>query len=243
VRLAFGVSPPDGVLRREQQDQPPHLFPPTTYISCPICSPRIVREQKAMRLALLMVDSRVPVESAHWSFDTFPVTTQAKAEAVEACRLFAWGGVPGGICGLYLWGPYGTGKTSLAISILRVYLDGGETALFWKSEDLYSRITATFRKDAAETQADLIALFRSADLLVLDDLGAEKESAFRLGVLYAIVDSRLSNNMPTVFTSNLSLREMEEHIGARLVDRIDNKCHVQFVPPPNLRRTHWENQD
>lgn len=149
----------------------------------------------------------------------------------------------------FLWGPYGTGKTGLAVGLAREWLENewemsdGGIILFRSVPRLLSDIRGTYNRkdDSTEpTEAELLEQYTKCALLVLDDLGAEqvKNSGWVEDRLFQIIGERHDNLLPTIFTSNLSLKEVADRIGERIAWRIAEmvgKDHIIHVDGPNLR--------
>jgi DNA replication protein DnaC len=66
----------------------------------------------------------------------------------------------------------------------------------------------------------LVKLTEEAQLLVLDDLGAEKPSDWVREQLYVIINRRYENMLPTIITTNCTTKELIDKIGQRTVSRI-----------------------
>ena len=70
------------------------------------------------------------------------------------------------------------------------------------------------------------------ELLVIDDLGAERDTDFALEKVYNVVDSRYRAKRPIILTTNLSMEEMKENLDiryTRIYDRIFEMCYpMQF---------------
>lgn len=129
--------------------------------------------------------------------------------------------------GLVLTGGTGVGKTHIAVSIAKEYLDLRKgTVAFYSCPKL--------RQDMNEvndysTFAKRMEHCLNADLLILDDLGAEGYSDAWGRYLYQIIDSRHINVKPYVITTNLSLAELSKKMGLqgeRLISRMREDCKV-----------------
>ena len=105
--------------------------------------------------------------------------------------------------GLFFLGDPGVGKTHLAVAILKqVILTRGARGLFYDTRDLLKVIRGTYNNDVKTTELDVLRPVMEADLLVLDDLGAEKTSEWVEETLNLIVNTRYNERRATIFTSN-----------------------------------------
>lgn len=111
--------------------------------------------------------------------------------------------------GLYLNGSFGCGKTYLIAALFNdMARKGIKCAIVYYPEFLRD-LKASFNKDYEEK----FNYIKKADLLLLDDIGAENVSSFnRDEVLGPILQYRMEENLPTFFTSNLTLEELENHL-------------------------------
>ncbi|WP_429373734.1 ATP-binding protein [Pseudomonas sp. 18173] len=90
---------------------------------------------------------------------------------------------------------------------------------------LIGEIRATFNDRSGESEEHILREVIGADLLVLDEVGATKQSEFELATLFSIINGRYEQCRPTIIVSNLSPIELNDAIGARCVDRIrENGC-------------------
>jgi len=128
--------------------------------------------------------------------------------------------ITGGRPGYFVTGGAGTGKTHLAVAILRDWLhrrrersvpwSGEDPAAFIRATDLLLRLRGSFSREVGEArELTLVRLYQTIPLLALDDLGAEKASDWALSALYSIIAARYDDLRPTVVTSNLSLEELD----------------------------------
>lgn len=205
------------------------------YVPCPSCANDDWRQRNHWhRMRALLGTSRLPTIAADWSFDRFPQAA-GKATAVATVASWARGEIPDARQ-LYISGPFGVGKTGLAICALRAFLERHKPAVFWALPDLLSHIKATYRADADTSEDALLKQLRDVDLLVLDDLGAEKPSEWQRQVLYQIVNGRVSDDRETIYTSNIDLDDLHLHLGERIVERVIYRVLPVELGGINLRR-------
>ena len=106
--------------------------------------------------------------------------------------------------GLLLYGPHGVGKTHLAVGILKeVIRQKGARGYFFETRELLKLVRDTYNRGTEDTEMDVLAPVLHADLLVLDDLGAEKTSEWVQETLGLVVNTRYNARRATIFTSNL----------------------------------------
>jgi len=104
--------------------------------------------------------------------------------------------------GLWFDGPVGTGKTSLAILVAKAAKDAGRSYAVYPVPRLLAEIKRTFDRDASDSYLGFFRRLCSVDLLVLDDLGAEKQTEWVLEQLYSIVNERWQDRRSIVATTN-----------------------------------------
>ncbi len=167
-----------------------------------------------------------------------PDTFQGYEALVEKCRKY----IQKPESSLLFTGNCGTGKTHLAISILRELIKNGLTDVFFKSvPELLLDIRRTFNNSQDITDADIIDHHSLFGLLVLDDFGAEKITEFTISSLYMIIDRRVREDKPTIITTNLSLDEIEKKISPRIASRLAEYEVWKFNMPDYRKiRNHSE---
>lgn len=129
--------------------------------------------------------------------------------------------------GLLFYGGVGTGKTFAAACIANYLLERRVPVVMTS----FVKLLDTMKGFQTEDQA-MIAKLNRAKLLIIDDLGAERNTDTALEKVYNIVDSRYRAKRPTILTTNLSLDEMKDALDiryARIYDRIFEMCYpMQF---------------
>ena len=146
----------------------------------------------------------------------------------------------------FLWGERGVGKTGLATSYARHFIDAGYGAVqFYMLPQMLATLKDTYNRKREEddhlpTEAELITFWSKVPLLVLDDMGAEQVSGsgWVEDRLYQIIGQRHADLKPILVTSNHSPTDLGRRIGDRILWRIiemAGKGNVIEVQGPNLR--------
>lgn len=119
---------------------------------------------------------------------------------------------------LYLFGKVGTGKTHLSLAIANQLLKYNHSVIYKRIDDLLEIIIELKYEDKANKEQ--LDILKEADLLVIDDLGTEKDSAFALNQIRIILEERANMNKAIIINSNLNLEELQKYYGSRIADRI-----------------------
>ncbi|MEW6621527.1 MAG: ATP-binding protein [Bacillota bacterium] len=145
--------------------------------------------------------------------------------------------------GLYFFGPVGSGKTFLAAAIVNELLKFNHDVLFVVVPDYLDALRFSYEKNEdIITEKKITDLAYNAPILILDDLGAHNYTQWTANKIYSLLNYRLNNNMPTVITSNLSLSELEQYLGARSCSRIIGLCSIyRLLVPQDIRYTKYLN--
>jgi len=150
-----------------------------------------------------------------------PSTQKAKERAMRYAHDPATVGEYGLGAGIFMYGPNGTGKTHLAVAIMRELTLAGELDWYFiKAPKLLMAIRRAYKEKYAQTEEELIERFVNYKYLVIDELGVEKITDWSLQTLYLIIDGRSDALRSTIITSNLSLPEIEKQIEDRIASRI-----------------------
>lgn len=179
-----------------------------------------------------------------WTFETFDPSTcaggaaaQRAMEAIKAkCETYAQ--APEGW--LILTGAVGSGKTHLAYAIAGAGLDRGIPVYASTVPDLLARLRASYADDS---YTGWVEDLKEVELLVLDDLGAGRETDWSADVLYQIVNARYVERMPMVVTTNLDLSAgcgIEARLLSRLLEGTRAKggfARVLTLPAADYRPT------
>jgi DNA replication protein DnaC len=213
-------------------------------VSCSICDDtgwkpitidgvsRVIRcecWQQALSQSLLK-NARVPRRYAHCELGNFEIHTDTQRAAHrKAARLVEQ--FPVVDRGLLFYGDAGVGKTHLAVALMKEAIARkGARAVFYETRELLKLVRDTYSGSAELSELDVLRPVLEADLLVLDDLGAEKKSEWVDETLGLVINTRYSERRLTVLTTNLRDIENTEpgsfayHLGLRTRSRLKEMC-------------------
>lgn len=126
-----------------------------------------------------------------------------------------------GTHGLYLWGPVGVGKSHTAAALALQAIRQDLTVRWVTGSAWLASIRASF--DGAPRPATPQEL-AYCDLLVIDDLGAEKPSEWAVEQLLMLVNLVYERDALLIVTSNLRLRDLDKKLGQRIASRLVELC-------------------
>ncbi len=119
---------------------------------------------------------------------------------------------------LVLLGLPGTGKTHLSAAIANERRASGSTAYFITAPDLLDYLRSAYAPDSKVSYDKVFEAVRTAPMLVLDDLGAHSSTPWAQEKLFQLLNYRYNAALPTVITTNLTLKELDHRIESRILD-------------------------
>jgi DNA replication protein DnaC len=135
---------------------------------------------------------------------------------------------------LYLSGSPGSGKTYASICLLKSLIDKRKYSwiIYVRSDELDNELLKACDERA---ESYVLEKYHEVPFLFIDDLGVERVNDRIIKQYYSIIDRRLNNLMPTVFTSNISRKDIEKNLGDRIASRLQMTTEIIF-PKKDYRK-------
>ncbi|MDC9765949.1 ATP-binding protein [Proteus mirabilis] len=195
-----------------------------------IDSKRIADENRVARLNKIMGRSGISPLHQECTFDNYQAKSAEQQKALNKAKKYAeeFGQSFGGF--IFSGNP-GTGKNHLASAIGNYIIQNGKSILIATLPDLMMKVRDTYQKDAKTTESKLIDDLCEVDLLVLDDVGVQRENKNEELIIFQVVDRRLANKKPVGILTNLKFDELGRVLGERVIDRLrmGNPTTINFT--------------
>ena len=176
------------------------------------------------------------IQERHLQDWTFASATDTPSVQMAKRYTENWKKVKAENLGLLLWGDVGTGKSFLAACIANALLEKGVPVLMTNFSKILNQMGAMY----SDERYRYIASFNRFSLLIIDDLGIERNTEYALEQVYAVVDERYKAGLPLIITTNLTisqLRNPEDVAHARIYSRVLEMCTPVHVPGHDRRTT------
>lgn len=178
--------------------------------------------EEMRRIENLKRASMMPGTFRNVSFDGYQVRKEnQKAYRVALRYVECFGEMEKKNQGLLFFGPVGTGKSHTSACIANELMGRGISVIMTSFVKILQDITG---KD----EGQYIDTLNTARLLIIDDLGAERNTDYAMEKVYNIIDSRVRANKPMILTTNLKVGEMmqcDDVRYKRIYDRIFEVCY------------------
>src|SRR5246127_3816690 len=181
--------------------------------------------------------ARIPKRYEHCDFESYSTdvgSTQQQRQSLQQAKLSAQGFVrdyPGSSeKGVLFIGPSGVGKTHLAVAALKELIQRGHAGLFCDYRELLKEIQASYNPASESTEMRILEPIRTVEVLVLDDLGASKPSAWVLDIIGLVLNARYNERRVTILTTNY----IDESPSTEPAPRLPNGQRVAVVKEDSL---------
>jgi DNA replication protein DnaC len=124
-------------------------------------------------------------------------------------------------CGgnVFLYGETGTGKTFLTNCSARALLDQGISVIYFTAFQFFQLLEKHVFDHDHTLDEDYDNIF-SCEVLIIDDLGTEMKNSFTTAQMFQVINERLIRRRSTIITTNLSLGDLRDRYGERVLSRI-----------------------
>ena len=182
---------------------------------------------------LLRSEAFSDIPAADWRFENAPTMTKQLAKAKEYAE--KWDDFSREGIGLLLFGNVGTGKSYAAGCIANALIDRMISVLYVDMTDVVNRMQGNFGAD----RDSYLKRITRPDLLILDDLGAERNTSYGKERVFDIVNRRLLTRKPMIITTNIALSVMQKATDLddrRIYDRVLEVCVPVLFDGENFRK-------
>lgn len=204
--------------------------------------------QKQMSKANPFDKVRVPQRYASCHFNSYEPATTSQTQAARFAMKFTQE-FPAVDQGLLLMGPVGVGKTHLAVSMLKGLTErGGFSCLFYEFGSLLKEIQDSYNAKTQSSELGVLSPVLTADVLVLDELGASKPTDWVRDTMAHIINTRYNDQKHTIFTTNYlderqgSEETLEDRIGIRLRSRLFEMCRTVEIKGADFRKARYSSR-
>jgi DNA replication protein DnaC len=202
---------------------------------------------------ILLDQANIPRRYTQCTFENFEIHNDSHRHALKISKQFVKN-YPVQDVGLLFIGPCGVGKTHLAIATLQELIKEKKARCYFIDfRDLIRKIQSTYSPDSPLTDSDIFAQIFEKDVLILDELGAKRTTAWVEETIFYIINNRYNNKKLTIFTSNYLDQEEDEEdnresffkrrgdslvdrIGVRLRSRLYEMCKIVEMEGDDYRK-------
>lgn len=190
------------------------------------------RDQQERRLSSRIKQAKLPWD---WTIDTFPFKQQPGVNKTQIMGLAKLNFIERNENLIFIGKP-GTGKSGIAMGLLRLALLNGYRGRFYNAQDMLNELYASL---ADRSTSKVLNHLCNYDLIVIDELGYLTLTTEQINIFFKLIDMRYQKK-PTIITTNLDFEawyevfKQKELVDAML-DRFKHHCTVIRINGPSLR--------
>lgn len=204
------------------------------YSGCPACNAEYMARKETENLARqelsrrdahqreldrLFGNSGIPSRFVDRTFETFKAKTREQEHALTVSRRLVESVTDESGASVIFTGRPGTGKTHLACAAAQETIRMFRSAAFITVSGALRKIKDTYRRDSEISESEALDSFLLPDLLILDEVGAQTGSEHEKTLMFEIINERYQNCRSTILISNLTIQEISQFLGDRVIDR------------------------
>lgn len=173
---------------------------------------------------------------------TFDQDDRRNPAVSDVCQRYVenWREMKADNIGILFYGDVGTGKSFLACAIANALLE----KLVSVSVTNFPRILNTLQGSFDDERQRRIDRLQHYSLLVIDDLGVERDTAYSVEQVYNVIDTRARSGKPLIVTTNLSMKDLQNPPSLaykRIYDRVLEMCPIRLKLAGASRRVENAN--
>lgn len=193
-------------------------------------------EQARKQLEWAIGEAAIPARFIGRTFDGFVADTPEKRRALEISREFAENFADHEKKGssLIFSGMPGTGKSHLATAILQNIMPA-KVGLYTTCMNVIRSVRGTWRKDSERSESEVLGIYASVPLLVLDEIGVQYGTDGEQTILFDVIDRRYREMMPSIFLTNQNAEGLKTFLGERAYDRLRETSRMVSFEWPSYR--------
>ena len=174
--------------------------------------------RRAERAERLRKESNLGIRFSRRTFDTFDESRDK--DAYQKCLNYAEHYNDSERNCLLIVGGYGSGKTHLVASIANKLMDNGVPCLF----DTFDGHLNKLKMEFSGGKSVYLEQMKNIDMLVLDDIGKEKETDWSRSIMFTVINYRYEHMLPIMMTTNLNSDALKAYLGGAVWSRLCEMC-------------------